>query len=76
MHPTQKTIELIEKFVLDATDEGAVILDVFAGSGTTAIAAMRNKRNFIGFELDEQYFEIAQKRILDEKVKTGAKSDV
>ena len=74
VHPTQKTIELIEKIILDTTDEGDVILDTFMGSGTTAIAAMRNQRNFIGFELDEQYFEIAQKRILDEKVKTGAKS--
>lgn len=63
VHPTQKPIELIEKFILDSTDEGAIILDTFSGSGTTAIAAKRTNRQFIGFEIDEDYYDISLKRL-------------
>lgn len=44
-----------------------VVLDAFIGSGTTAIAAINTKRNFIGFELNKEYFEIAQNRIEERK---------
>jgi site-specific DNA-methyltransferase (adenine-specific) len=63
VHPTQKPIELFEKFLLDTTSEGDLILDAFMGSGTTAIACIKNKRNYIGFELQEKYCKIAQERI-------------
>lgn len=62
-HPTQKPIELIEYLIKTYTNEGDLVLDFTIGSGTTAIAAINTKRNYIGFELDENYFKIAQKRI-------------
>lgn len=66
VHPTQKPTELIEKLITDSTDEGDTVLDVFAGSGTTGVACARLNRSFIGFEIDEKYYEIAKKRIEDE----------
>ena len=65
VHPTQKPIKVISKLILDSTKEGALILDCFAGSCTTAVSAIINKRNFIMFELQEKYCEIGQKRIDD-----------
>ena len=66
VHPSQKPIELIAKFIEDSTEPGAVVLDTFMGSGTTAVAALRTGRNFVGFELNETYHAIAQQRIADE----------
>lgn len=66
VHPTQKPVELIQKFIEDATDPGAVVLDTFMGSGTTAVACLRTGRNYIGFELDEKYHAIAMERIAAE----------
>ena len=66
VHPTQKPVELIAKFIEDSTEPGAVVLDTFMGSGTTAVACMRTGRNYIGFELDEGYHAIAQGRIAEE----------
>jgi site-specific DNA-methyltransferase (adenine-specific) len=63
IHPTQKPIELFEKFILDSTREGDVVLDVFAGSGTLAVAAIRTKRNYICFELQDKYIKMATERI-------------
>ncbi|WMX15273.1 site-specific DNA-methyltransferase [Aureispira sp. CCB-E] len=64
VHPTQKPIELIEKLVLSATEnEGDTVLDCFAGSGTTAVACKRLNRNFVGFEIQEKYYNIALERI-------------
>ena len=63
VHPTQKPIELVEKFVLDSTNEGDLVLDTFAGSGTTGVACINTGRRFIGMELDDKYFEIAKARI-------------
>jgi site-specific DNA-methyltransferase (adenine-specific) len=62
VHPTQKPVELIAKAIEDATEPGAVVLDTFMGSGTTAVAAIRTGRNYIGFELDEKYHAIAVQR--------------
>jgi site-specific DNA-methyltransferase (adenine-specific) len=67
-HPTQKPWELIAKCIEDATEPGAVVLDTFMGSGTTAVAAIKTGRNFVGFELDEKYHAIAMKRIEEAKV--------
>ena len=54
-HPTQKPLTLIERLVKSCTDEGDVILDPFLGSGSTGISCLKNKRNFIGIELSEDY---------------------
>ena len=63
IHPTQKPIELIEKFIRDSTDSGDTVLDSFAGSGTTGVACINTDRRFIGIELDDNYFAIAKQRI-------------
>ena len=63
VHPAQKPVELIAKLIKDSTSEGDTVLDCFMGSGTTCVACLNLNRNFIGFEIDESYFKIAQKRI-------------
>lgn len=63
MHPSQKPIELVEKMIKNSSHEGEVVMDCFMGSGTTAEACIRNNRHFVGFEIDEKYFDIAQARI-------------
>ena len=62
-HPTQKPVALMEFFVQHLTNEGDMILDPFMGSGSTGVAAVRNKRNFTGTELNETYFQMATRRI-------------
>ena len=63
LHPTQKPVALFEYLIKTYTNENEVVLDNCMGSGTTAIACINTNRNYIGFELDETYFEVAQKRI-------------
>lgn len=63
LHPTQKPIALFEWLVKTYSDENDKILDPCLGSGTTAIACINTNREFIGFEMDKEYFEIAKKRI-------------
>ncbi len=65
LHPTQKPIALCEYLIKTYTNEGETVLDNCMGSGTTAIACINTGRNFIGFELDKHYCEIAEKRISD-----------
>ena len=65
IHPTQKPVALFEYLVKTYTNEGDVVLDNAIGSGTTAIACMNTNRNFIGFEIDKNYFEFANKRIIE-----------
>ncbi|MEB5480718.1 site-specific DNA-methyltransferase [Shouchella clausii] len=62
-HPTQKPVELFSKLIKTYTNPGELILDNCMGSGTTAVAALKTKRNFIGFETESQYIEIANQRI-------------
>ena len=62
-HPTQKPVALIRRLIQTYSNEGDTILDNCMGSGTTAIAAIREKRHFIGFELNAEYYEKAMKRI-------------
>jgi site-specific DNA-methyltransferase (adenine-specific) len=66
IHPTQKTCEVMEVAIKLSSSEGDTVLDPFMGSGTTAIAALRTGRQFIGFELEREYVEIANKRIDNE----------
>ena len=63
MHPTQKPVPLFEYLIKTYTNEGETVLDNCMGSGTTAIACINTNRNFIGFELDETYFDLANERI-------------
>ena len=62
-HPTQKPVELAEYLIKTYTNEGDTVLDNVMGSGTTGVACKNLNRNFIGMELDEEYFKIAQSRI-------------
>lgn len=62
-HPTQKPVALIEYLIKTYTNEGETVLDNCMGSGTTAIAAIRTKRNFIGFETNEEYYRKSLERI-------------
>lgn len=62
-HSTQKPLDLITRLVLASSNEDDIILDPFMGSGTTGVACKNLNRNFIGIELDENYFNIAKDRI-------------
>jgi len=62
-HPTQKPIELMEYLIHTYTNENDIVLDFTMGSGTTGVACVNTNRNFIGIELDEEYFNIAKERI-------------
>ena len=66
-HPTQKPVALIQYLIRTYSNEGDTILDNCMGSGTTAIACIREKRNFIGFELNKEYYDKACKRIKKEQ---------
>ena len=63
LHPSMKPQLLFEYLVKTYTNEGDLVLDNCAGSGTTGVACVNTNRNFIGIELDDNYFEIAEKRI-------------
>ena len=62
-HPTQKPLYAMEWLVERLTNEGDVVLDLFMGSGTTGAACQKFNRDFIGCELSDEYFEMAQKRL-------------
>jgi DNA modification methylase len=65
LHPTQKPVSLFEYLIKTYTNKGETVLDNCMGSGTTAIACMNIDRNYIGYELDKTYYDIALKRIND-----------
>ena len=67
LHPTAKPVDLLRYLIRTYTFEGGLVLDNCAGSGSTCIAAIREKRNWIGIELDEGYFNLASERIALEK---------
>lgn len=62
-HPTEKNHKLLEELILDNTNENDLIIDCCMGSGSTGIVTLQNNRDFIGIELDENYFNIAKERI-------------
>ena len=62
-HPTQKPVALLEYLIKTYTNEGETVLDNCMGSGSTGVACVNTNRNFIGYELNEKYFKIAEKRI-------------
>ena len=63
VHPTQKPVALMEYLIKTYTNEGETVLDFTMGSGTTGVACKNLNRNFIGIELDPEYFRISQERI-------------
>ena len=67
IHDSQKPEMLFRILVNMSTDKGQVVLDPFIGSGTTAVACIKEKRHFIGFELNKAYYDKAVKRINYEK---------
>ena len=67
LHPTQKPVELIRWLIRTYTNEGDLVLDNCMGSGTTAVACIKEKRHFIGYEITKEYFDIAQERIKQEQ---------
>lgn len=71
-HPTQKPVRLMERLMALVTQEGDLVLDPFMGSGSTGIACINTGRRFIGYEIDDEYFGIAKRR-LDEAEKEKSK---
>ena len=67
LHPTQKPVELFEYLINSSTNPGELVLDNCIGSGTTAVASINTRRNFIGFEMNEEYYRIACNRIEEHK---------
>lgn len=63
IHPTQKPVRLIERLLAIISCEGDIILDPFSGSSSTAIACINTKRNYIGFEIDKEYYDLSVNRI-------------
>lgn len=66
MHPCEKPVELLQYLIRTYTNENDVVLDNTMGSGSTIVAAIKEKRRYIGIEKDEHYFEVANKRIKNE----------
>lgn len=63
LYPTQKPLPIIRRFVENSSDEGMLVCDPFMGSGTTALACKQFKRNFIGFEIAQNYVDIINNRL-------------
>lgn len=64
LHPTQKPVDLLEYLIKTYTENGDTVLDNCMGSGSTGVAAINLNRNFIGYEKEQKYFDIAQERIM------------
>jgi site-specific DNA-methyltransferase (adenine-specific) len=62
-HPTQKPVALVERCLLACTKENDLVLDPFLGSGTTAVAAAKLKRGFVGIELEQKHLQVAKRRL-------------
>jgi len=67
LHPTQKSVELMRYLILTYSNKDEMVFDGYMGSGTTAIACIIENRNFIGSEINEKYFKLAEKRIETER---------
>lgn len=66
-HPTIKPLNIVETLVFNSSKEGDLVLDPFIGSATTAVACIKERRHFIGFEIDKGYYDIASRRIKTEQ---------
>lgn len=67
IHDTEKPVRLMEILIENSSKEGDLVLDPFMGIGATGVSAVRLNRNFIGIELDEHYFDVAEQRIKEVK---------
>jgi len=67
-HPTCKPVDIVKNFIINSSQEGGLVCDPFMGSGTTAIAAIRERRNYIGFEMNTDYWQKANERIQNELI--------
>lgn len=63
IHPTQKPQKLLARLILASSDEDDIVLDPFMGGGSTALACINNKRNYIGFEIEQEYYEKSLERL-------------
>ena len=68
IHPTEKNHKLFEELILDNTNEGQIVFDPCMGSAVSGLMALKNGRNFIGCELNEEFFNIAKERLIKEKL--------
>ena len=75
-HPTQKPLEIIERIIKASCPVGGIVLDPFMGTGTTAIAAINAKRNYIGFEINKNYYKIINERVSNRKGEAGLFKDI
>lgn len=66
-HPTIKPCNIIENFILNSSNEGDVVLDTFSGSGTTCVCAKKLNRQFIGFEINEEFYKISVDRLNEDE---------
>ena len=66
-HPTIKPLNIIKNLIINSSNEGDIVLDPFMGSGTTLVACIKTNRHYIGFDISQEYFEIAKKRIEEAK---------
>ena len=62
-HPTQKPVELMKVLIRNSTNAGDIVLDPFAGGGSTLVAAKQLERHYIGFEIDEKYYQMSLKNL-------------
>ena len=67
LHPTQKPLNLIQQLIEISSNKNDIVIDPCMGSGTTGVACVNTDRNFIGIELDPEYYSIAKDRIEDAK---------
>ena len=65
IHDTEKPVELMKILIENSTQKGDIVLDPFVGVGSTALACIESERNYIGIELDENYYNIAKERVLN-----------
>lgn len=72
-HPQQKPTALLEYFIRTYTDEGQLVVDPFMGSGSTAVAAIRTGRHFVGFEREDRWMEAAERRIREARAEVDRK---
>ena len=65
LHPTEKNHKLLSELIIDNTNDGDIVFDPCCGSGSHLLVSKQLNRNFVGFEINEEYYKIAIKRLLD-----------
>jgi DNA modification methylase len=71
IHPTEKPLDLLRRLLLIHSNENHLVLDCFSGSGSTALACMKEKRNFLGCEIDKEFYNSSTKRLKNKKSQTS-----